>query len=918
MSSRANTYVALTGVVFLAITLAFAATMYAGRMMIYGVERNLAMSEMRQVEREIDSEARSLDAIARDWGSWDPAARFARGEYPRFVSDNIGTGTLPSLDSDAMLITDTNGRRLYEAYSPKFAASPLAVSAVKRALAPGGTLLIGRNANPHEGEGGILGSGDEAVLAASRPIVGGSEKGSVYGTVTLVRLLDASAAARLSSVSGLEVKALAPGDPSIPPDVAQALKGAQPSSPIVVAVRRPMDITAYLRLDDRDGLPALVYAAAIEPADFDLGMRIIAALIGVMLVGGVLWTFVAFWVVDTTSLRRLTWLRDWMARIAAGRAINRRIVLCEGEDDEAASVAVEVNAMLDAIGESHERIRESEELHRVLVENMPDALFTLAPEGFFTFANPEAERLTGISSDQLIGVSYTSVLAEESVSAVAARMADPFGEGQRTIPVVFVDRQDRALPAELSIAPVQYQEDGPVSITWIARDITERRAFEDQLVYLAGHDHLTGLFNRRRFEEDISQRLAEVRRRGGHGALVWFDLDNFKAINDSFGHRVGDELLQEVAHVLRDRSREEDILARLGGDEFAMLLPGASQEEAVQAAERVLSELTSIPVRSGEHPLRVGASAGVALYPEHGDDVDDLLLKADIAMYGAKEDGRNRVTLYCPDEAWPQRIRVRREWAEKVEEALANDSLVQYAQPIMDVQTGRTVAYELLVRMLAPDGSAIPPAVFLPIAEDLGHITAIDRVMVRKMMTLASTPEFRASGLRLYVNLSAKSIAEASLEDYILECMKETRVKPEQIGFELTETALVANMARARDLVAKFRGMGCGFALDDFGTGFSSITYLRQLPVDVLKVGGGLVSEMLVSEQDRHLVFAIVDLARCLNIAVTAEYVEDVRILNMLKDCGATYAQGYYIGMPAPVTQVIPGARIPVGVRSGD
>jgi diguanylate cyclase (GGDEF)-like protein/PAS domain S-box-containing protein len=888
--------------------------MYAGRMMIYGVERNLAMSEMRQVAREIDSEGKTIDSIARDWGSWDLAVRFARGDYPRFVEENIAPETLSSLDSDAMLVTDARGRRLYEAFSPDLTASPLAVSAIRRALTPGGELLIGRGANPRAGRSSVLSSGDDAVLAASRPIVASSEKGPVYGTITFVRLLDESAAARLSTVSGVKLKALAPGDASIPPDVAQALKSAHQSSPIVISVRRPMDITAYLRLNDHSGLPALVYAATIEAADYDLGMRIIAALVGVMLIGGVLWTFVAFWVVDTTSLSRLTWLRDWMARIAEGRALNRRIVLCEGEADEAASVAVEVNAMLDAISESHDRIRESEELHRVLVENMPDALFTLAPEGFFTFVNPEAERLTGIPCDQLIGVSYTSVLAEESVAAVAARMADPFGEGPRTIPVVFVDRQDRSLPAELSIAPVQYQEDGPVSITWIARDITERRAFEDQLVYLAGHDHLTGLFNRRRFEEDISQRLAEVKRRGGSGALIWVDLDNFKAINDSFGHRVGDELLQEVAHVLRDRSREEDILARLGGDEFAMLLPGASQEEAVQAAERVLLELTTIQVRSGEHPLRVGASAGVALYPEHGDEVDDLLLKADIAMYGAKEDGRNRVVLYCPDEAWPQRIRVRREWAEKVEQALANDSLVQYAQPIMDVQTGRTVAYELLVRMLAPDGTAIPPGVFLPIAEDLGHITAIDRVMVRKMMELASTTEFRASGLRLYVNLSAKSIADSSLETYILECMEESGVKPEQIGFELTETALVANMTRARDLVAKFRGMGCGFALDDFGTGFSSITYLRQLPVDVLKVGGGLVSEMLVSEQDRHLVFAIVDLARCLNIAVTAEYVEDVRILNMLKECGATYAQGYYIGMPAPVTQVIPGARIPLGV----
>jgi diguanylate cyclase (GGDEF)-like protein/PAS domain S-box-containing protein len=908
LSLRANTYVALTGAVFIAIALVFAATIYAGRSMVHGTERNLAMTEMRQVAREISAELRSIDTVAHDWGSWDDAVRFVTGKEPQFIADNVPAATLQQLDCDAVFVIDLHGSRLLEAYSPKLANDPKAMAALRTALIPGGKLLARQGGSAKIGASGIVGSGREAILVASRPVVSGAETGPIYGTVVFARLLDKTVLQHIGTVSDVALSAMPPGDPSISPETRQELFEQGGSTPIAISVQRPLEITAYLRVDGIDGRPALVLSSAIMPADYDMAMRTISTLVGVFLVGGMVWALIAFWVVDNTSLSRLTWLRDSMSLIAQGGALSARISVPPGERNEVTTVAAEVNAMLDALGISHERVRESEEQHRVLVENMADAVFTLTPDGIFTFGNPQAELLTGIPREELVGLPYDTVLSTESAKLVADRLGHLPSMGGRSVAVAFVDREGQSLPVELSISPVRDTDGNPVATTWIARDVTERREFEDKLMYLASHDHLTGLFNRRRFEEEVSQHLLGTKRRGDGGALLWLDLDNFKEVNDSFGHRVGDELLTHVASVLRDRSRDDQVLARLGGDEFAMLLPGADDEEAINAAERVLRELAVIPVQAqGSHPVRVTASAGVALYPAHASSVDELLLLADTAMYNAKEGGRNRVCLYSPDEAWPERIVVRREWAERIESALQSDSFVAYAQPILDLRSGLVTSFELLVRMVGADGSVILPGDFLPVAEDLGLITQIDRLMVRRAMSLAADPIVSASGVKLFVNLSAKTIAEESFSSFIRDQFDDSRINPNQLGFELTETALVANMARAHELIAQLRDLGCSFALDDFGTGFSSITYLRHMPVDVLKIDGGLVREMLVSEQDRHLVYAIVELARCLEISVTAEFVENGELLTLLKESGADYAQGYYIGKPLPAADVLLG-----------
>lgn len=902
MSLRANTYVALTGAVFVAISLIFAGTLYVSRAILHGVERNLAVAKMQQVEREIGAQAHALDAIAHDWGSWDDTVDFVDGKAPLYIASNRPDQVLRQLGFDAVIIQNLKGDRLIETYSAALKDNARMTVGLRAALAPGGEYLTPVDGDITKGRSGVIGVGGSAVLVASRPVVSTDETGAIHGTVLFARMLDTSVLKHVDADVKVQLRATSPDDPSIPDDVRQAILAPGARDSIAVEVVRPLALTGYLRVDSGKR-PALVLFSPIEPVDYALMTQSISALVVLLLVGGMLWALVAFWVVDNTSLSRLTWLRDSMSLIADGGELSGRIPLEDGGRNEATMVARAVNSMLDALGRSHERVRESEERHRVLVETMPDAVFTLTLDGVFTFANQQAEWLTGYSRDHLVGLRYDRVLAKQSVGIVRQRLENPPAT-VRPIAVAFIDQGGRELPVDLSISPVHDSEGNTIATTWIARDVTERREFEDRLVYLASHDHLTGLFNRRRFEEEVSQRLAETSRHGGGGALLWIDLDNFKAVNDSFGHRIGDELLREVASALGKRSRESQVLARLGGDEFAILLPRAEKDEAVKAAERILGELAALPLRAESRPLRVSASVGVAMYPEHAETVDQLLLRADSAMYSAKEDGRNRVCMYSPDEAWPQGVMARREWARRIEDALARDTLVAYAQPILDLHQDQVTAYELLVRMLGPDGEVVAPQEFLCVAEDLGLVTELDRCMIRRAIALLATRVVRASGARLYVNLSAKTIAEPSFFDFVHEQLEASGVDPAQLGFELTETALVANIARAHDLIEHLRELGCGFALDDFGTGFSSITYLRHMPVDVLKIDGGLVREMLVSDQDKHLVYAIVDLARCLGVSVTAEYVENKDTLDLLAACGADYVQGYYIGAPAPAAEV--------------
>jgi two-component system, cell cycle response regulator len=423
-----------------------------------------------------------------------------------------------------------------------------------------------------------------------------------------------------------------------------------------------------------------------------------------------------------------------------------------------------------------------------------------------------------------------------------------------------------------------------------SREGAASRRLEAQLSYQSDHDPLTGLLNRKRFAEELERVLRYASRYGRPGALLMLDLDNLKLLNDIRGHTAGDEAVKLVARAILGRMRSTDLVARLGGDEFAIALHEADEPRALTVAEEIRARLSEC---QSDPPLQI--SMGIALFEGDNELVaDDLLTAADVALYEAKEAGRGQIRVYSGEAGaalgWVQRIR----------DALAQERFVLYAQPIVDLHSGRTTHRELLVRMLTDDGDVIPPNSFIPTAERFGLINDLDRWVTSKGLALAR------EGTGVSINLSTHSIGDHR----ILELVREAGLEGMGDGhviFEITETAAMASMREARIFTEALKELGCDVALDDFGTGFGSFSYLKHLPSRYLKIDVEFVRDLASNATDQQVVRSITDVGHSLDKQIIAEGVEDRAILQTLRTYGVDYAQGFYLGVPeriSPLTEL--------------
>ncbi len=445
--------------------------------------------------------------------------------------------------------------------------------------------------------------------------------------------------------------------------------------------------------------------------------------------------------------------------------------------------------------------------------------------------------------------------------------------------------------------------DAPLVLS-IGLDITDRKVAENRLAWLANHDPLTHLCNRRSFQDQFANLLDIALRQKQSVALLYFDLDQFKYVNDTCGHKAGDLLLQTIAERLREVTRSSDILARLGGDEFALVVYGIGEEQAVKVAEKIFSSLQSIDYQVENHPFKITVSIGIALFPKHGHSIQELLANADLAMYQAKEAGRGRIHVYSPDAEFQKRIHHELFWKDQIQRAMEEDRFVLHFQPILDLRTNTVSHYETLLRMLDPNGNVLSPEQFIPVAERIGLIRAIDKLVVDKALAVHKALLKKGQKLILSINLSGQALVDEDLQNHIYESLTSPQVEPGSIIFEITETSAVSNFASARQLMERIRSLGCSFALDDFGVGFSSFYYLMHLPVDYVKIDGSFIKKLEYSQEDQVLVQALAEIAQRLGKETVAEFVENAKILKLLRRYGIHYAQGYHVGRPLP--QILP------------
>lgn len=456
-------------------------------------------------------------------------------------------------------------------------------------------------------------------------------------------------------------------------------------------------------------------------------------------------------------------------------------------------------------------------------------------------------------------------------------------------------------------------QEGGAKVLSAGLDITERKHAERRIAWLADHDPLTGLVNRRRFEDVLQGALrVSVDQYASGGALMYVDLDQFKLINDTLGHSAGDRVLETFAGNLARLGDtiapgHKTISARLGGDEFAVVVEDVEREGALSAAERLRDGLNRLEYNTGSEVFRITCSIGVALYPEHGLGFQELMQNADLAMYQAKSLGEGRVQLFSGDEAMRNRMAQRLRWKERIDEALGNDRLVMYFQPILELATGQITHYEALVRMLGPDGEPIPPADFIPVAEATGQITSVDcRVLELVFQAWARLREAGDSP-GIHVNLSARAFQTSEWWAQLNQLLEDSQADPSDLVFEITETAAVTDLKDARVLMEAVQDKGCRFALDDFGVGFSSFNYVKELPVDLVKIDGAFITRLAERRDSQVVVKALVDVAKGFGKQTVAEFVDSADTLEMLRELNVDYAQGFHVGRPVPEEQLLAG-----------
>jgi diguanylate cyclase (GGDEF)-like protein/PAS domain S-box-containing protein len=444
----------------------------------------------------------------------------------------------------------------------------------------------------------------------------------------------------------------------------------------------------------------------------------------------------------------------------------------------------------------------------------------------------------------------------------------------------------------------------------ISMDISERMLSDERMRYLATHDPLTGLVNRREFENRLQIALKRARNRNNQYAVLYLDLDQFKLVNDTSGHFAGDELLRQFSALFGSRVRETDTLARLGGDEFGVLLENCPLENARKVAEELRQTVTDFRFAWREKVFIVGVSIGLVPITDNSLNMEQVLSVADAACFVAKDKGRNRVHVHQADDSAQAQRQGEMEWVSRIHQALRESQLRLYFQPIVPVAGAESGQhYELLLRMLADDNVLIPPMAFIPAAERYGMMPSIDRWVIQTAFQAIDRYQRRGQLKDLQtcaINISATSLNDELFLDFMREQFVVYNVSPLSICFEVTETATIANLVQARHFIKELKILGCRFALDDFGSGMSSFTYLKNLEVDYLKIDGSFIRDMARDPIDRAMVQAINDIGHVMGIKTIAEFVENENMLDHLRAIGVDYAQGYGIAKPAPLEELVP------------
>ena len=511
------------------------------------------------------------------------------------------------------------------------------------------------------------------------------------------------------------------------------------------------------------------------------------------------------------------------------------------------------------------------------------------------YINPFLTEMISSSADQLLQQPLQALFAEEMFH-VGEVIAQTLAERQHWRGDMLLKFHERQLWVSLAIAPIRDDKGDVTNYVCAMQDISFIKQSQKKMEQLAYYDVLTGLANRSYFRDQLRKAIAMSHRGYYSFALLYFDLDEFKRINDTLGHDAGDELLKEVARRLISRLREEDTIARLGGDEFAVILSGISDRSQASAIADNLQQAFAAPVKLGNHEVSISASIGITVAPEDASEEELLLKHADLAMYEAKARGKNTFHFFSPDlnEAANERLLIENQ----LREAIRDHQFLLYYQPKMDLQTDSIIGYEALLRWLRPDNTLVPPLRFISVAESTGLIVQIGEWIIWEACRFLSRQHARGHNVTLSINLSVRQFKDENLPEIVERIIQRTGANPNSIIFEITESMLMGDTDAAISQLNQLKRLGVSLSIDDFGTGYSSLSYLKRFPVDELKIDRSFVKDIPDDRNDMDIVAAIIAMAQKMNLRVVAEGVETAEQVDFLRKNACYQVQGYYFSMP--------------------
>lgn len=554
----------------------------------------------------------------------------------------------------------------------------------------------------------------------------------------------------------------------------------------------------------------------------------------------------------------------------------------------------------DAEAKTHQQ----KELAEVTLDSIGEAVITTDIEHNITYMNPIACQLTGWSSDDAMGLPLEQaviIVSEANRAEINSSVFECLNKKcliEYDEPMLLIGAHNEEHSIETSASPLKNYNGEIIGAVLVFINTTHIRNLSRKMEYQAAHDSLTNLLNRREFERQLAKAIRSSHGENLQHALCYMDLDQFKIVNDTCGHIAGDRLLRELSKLMPHSIRSSDCLARLGGDEFGIIIFNCTVDDAKEIADSLCTAIKNFTFSWDKKIFSIGVSIGLVPITKDNGSLQDIMKRADASCYIAKDMGRNRIHIYTEDDVEIAKRSGEMQWLTQIQNALKNDSFRLALQKVIAIKNDETPHYEVLLRMQGNDEEIIQPLAFLPAAERYDMMPTIDRWVINT--TFKNISHERRNGTkRIYnINLSGQTLRDNSIVKFIRDQFNHFDMPPDIICFEITETAVISNLGVAIELVNKIKTMGCMFALDDFGSGLSSFSYLKNLPVDYIKIDGEFIHNIVTDSMDRAIVLAINTIGHEMGLKTVAEYVENNDILDLLAEMNVDYAQGFVINRP--------------------